>query len=51
MRAVVYHGPGNKTWEEVPKPSLRDDTDAVVRVDAVTICGTTCTSSRVTCRR
>jgi alcohol dehydrogenase len=24
----------------VPKPSLRDDTDAVVRVDVVTICGT-----------
>jgi alcohol dehydrogenase len=40
MRAVVYHGPGNKTWEEVPKPSLAEDTDAIVRVDAVTICGT-----------
>jgi alcohol dehydrogenase len=40
MRAVVYHGPGNKAWEEVPEPTLRDDTDAIVRVDAVTICGT-----------
>ena len=40
MRAVVYHGPGHKSWEEVPKPELIDDTDAVVRVDAVTICGT-----------
>ena len=40
MYAVVYHGPGEKAWEEVPKPTLIDDTDAVVRVDAVTICGT-----------
>jgi alcohol dehydrogenase len=40
MRALVYHGPGNKAWEEVPKPTLKDDTDALVRVDAVTICGT-----------
>ena len=40
MRAVVYHGPGAKTWEEVPKPTLIDPTDAIVRVDAVTICGT-----------
>ena len=40
MRALVYHGPGNKAWEEVPKPELQADTDAIVRVDAVTICGT-----------
>ncbi|MEQ1787057.1 MAG: zinc-dependent alcohol dehydrogenase family protein [Acidimicrobiales bacterium] len=40
MRAIVYHGPGQKAWEEVPKPVVIDDTDAVVRVDAVTICGT-----------
>ena len=40
MRALVYHGPGQKAWEEVPKPSIQADTDAVVRVDAVTICGT-----------
>jgi alcohol dehydrogenase len=40
MRALVYHGPGKKTWEEVPTPQLVDDTDAIVRVDAVTICGT-----------
>ena len=40
MRALVYHGPGKKAWEEVPKPELRADTDAIVRVDAVTICGT-----------
>jgi alcohol dehydrogenase len=40
MKALVYHGPGEKAWEEVPKPELQDDTDAIVRVDAVTICGT-----------
>jgi alcohol dehydrogenase len=40
MRAMVYHGPGEKAWEEVPDPVIQDDTDAIVRVDAVTICGT-----------
>jgi alcohol dehydrogenase len=40
MRALVYHGPGQKAWEEAPKPQVTDDTDAIVRVDSVTICGT-----------
>ena len=40
MKALVYHGPGQKAWEDVPKPEIVSDTDAVVRVDAVTICGT-----------
>jgi alcohol dehydrogenase len=40
MKALVYHGPGTKAWEEVPKPTINADTDAVVKVDAVTICGT-----------
>lgn len=40
MKALVYHGPGRKAWEEVPQPSIVSDTDAVVQVDAVTICGT-----------
>src|SRR4029077_18880328 len=40
MRALVYHGPGQKAWEEVPKPQVIEDTDAIVRGDAVTICGT-----------
>lgn len=40
MKALVYHGPGRKAWEEVPRPSLRADTDAIVRVDTTTICGT-----------
>jgi alcohol dehydrogenase len=40
MKALVYHGPGAKAWEEVPRPTLLADTDAVVRVDVTTICGT-----------
>ena len=40
MRAVVYHGPGQKAWEEVPDPEIIDDDDVIVRVDATTICGT-----------
>ena len=40
MQALVYHGPGQKAWEEVPKPAIQDDTDVIVRVDATTICGT-----------
>lgn len=40
MRALVYHGPGEKAWEEVPDPEITDDGDAIVRVDATTICGT-----------
>ena len=39
MRALVYHGPGQKSWGEVPNPVLIDDTDAIVKVDATTICG------------
>ena len=40
MKALVYHGPNTKAWEDVPKPTILADTDAIVRVDAVTICGT-----------
>jgi alcohol dehydrogenase len=40
MGALVYHGPDNKAWEQVPKAVIIDDTDAIVRVDATTICGT-----------
>jgi len=40
MKAAVYTGPGRPSWGDVPAPSVIDPTDAVVRVDAVTICGT-----------
>src|SRR5271154_3000945 len=40
MRALVYHGPGRKSWDEVPDPEITDDCDIIVQVDATTICGT-----------
>ncbi|QNJ96505.1 zinc-dependent alcohol dehydrogenase family protein (plasmid) [Mycolicibacterium fluoranthenivorans] len=40
MKALVYHGAGTKAWEEVADPAIENPTDALVRVDAVTICGT-----------
>lgn len=40
MKALVYHGPGKKAWEERPKPDISDDRDAIVRVMKTTICGT-----------
>lgn len=40
MKALVYHGPGFKSWDEVPLPEIIDDTDAIVKIDATTICGT-----------
>src|ERR1700728_3393485 len=40
MRALVYHGPGQRAWEEVPDPEITDEGDIIVRVDATTICGT-----------
>lgn len=40
MKALVYHGPGSKSWDEVPDPKLQADTDAIIRVDVTTICGT-----------
>ena len=40
MKALVYHGPGEKAWEEVADPVIAQPTDAIVRVDTTTICGT-----------
>jgi alcohol dehydrogenase len=40
MKALVYHGPGQRAWTEVPDATTASPTDAIVRVDAVTICGT-----------
>lgn len=40
MKALVYHGPGMKKWEDVPGPQIQDPTDVIVRVDTTTICGT-----------
>jgi alcohol dehydrogenase len=40
MKALVYHGPGHRSWEEVPHPAIQRATDAIVRITTSTICGT-----------
>ncbi|MFJ8942852.1 zinc-dependent alcohol dehydrogenase family protein [Streptomyces sp. NPDC102395] len=40
MKGFVFHGPGQSAWEDVPDPAVKEPTDAIVRVDAVTVCGT-----------
>src|ERR1700710_241467 len=40
MKALVYHGPDNKAWEDVPDAAIQEPTDVVVHVDTTTICGT-----------
>jgi alcohol dehydrogenase len=40
MKALVYHGPGRRSWEPMPDPTIEEPTDAVVRIDSSTICGT-----------
>ena len=40
MKALVYHGPGKKSWEDAPHPTIQQPTDAVVRITTSTICGT-----------
>ncbi|HTR72805.1 MAG TPA: zinc-dependent alcohol dehydrogenase family protein [Solirubrobacteraceae bacterium] len=40
MKALVYHGPGERGWDTVEDPAIVDPTDAIVRIDTSTICGT-----------
>jgi len=40
MKALVYHGPGLRAWETKPDPTILEPTDAIVRIDSSTICGT-----------
>jgi alcohol dehydrogenase len=40
MKALVYHGPGQKAWEDVPDPKIIEPTDVIVQIDTTTICGT-----------
>jgi len=40
MKALVYHGPGKKNWEDKPKPTIQQPTDAIVKILRTTICGT-----------
>jgi alcohol dehydrogenase len=57
LKALVYLGPGIKALEERPLPTIKDPTDAIVRLSKTTICGTdlhilkgdvpTCTAGRI----
>ena len=40
MMALVYGGPGQRTWQSMPKPIVREPGDAIVRITTSTICGT-----------
>jgi alcohol dehydrogenase len=40
MKALVYHGPGQRGWDTIEDPTIVDPTDAIVRIDTSTICGT-----------
>ena len=40
MKALVYKGPGQKAWEDVPNPVILQPTDIIVKIDTTTICGT-----------
>jgi alcohol dehydrogenase len=40
MKGLVYHGPGQCAWEDVPDRRIQEPTDAIVRIDTSTICGT-----------
>lgn len=40
MKALVYHGPGKKSWEEKPRPSIIEPSDAIIKIFKTTICGT-----------
>ena len=40
MKALVYGGPGERSWDTVDDPRLVEPTDVIVKVDTTTICGT-----------
>ena len=40
MKALVYLGLGKKALEDRPKPEIKDQTDAIIKISKTTICGT-----------
>jgi alcohol dehydrogenase len=44
MKALVYHGPGKRAWEEKPKPALQAASDAIVKIVRTTFAVPTYTS-------
>ena len=40
MKALVFGGPGQRSWDSVEDPGIQEPTDVIVKVDTTTICGT-----------
>jgi threonine dehydrogenase-like Zn-dependent dehydrogenase len=40
MKAVVWHGVGKISIDEVPEPKIQEPTDAIVEIPASALCGT-----------
>jgi hypothetical protein len=40
MKALVYHGPGKRAWENKPRPTIQNPSDAIVRINTSKIGGT-----------
>lgn len=40
MKALIFHGPDKRAWEEKQKPVIKDSTDAIIKITKTTICGT-----------
>ena len=40
MKALIFGGPGQRSWESTADPGISEPTDVIVKVDATTICGT-----------
>jgi alcohol dehydrogenase len=40
MKALVFGGPGQRSWESVDDPAIAEPTDVIVKIDTTTICGT-----------
>jgi alcohol dehydrogenase len=40
VKALIYGGPGKRSWDSVPDPKIEEPTDIVVKMTTATICGT-----------
>ena len=40
MKALIFGGAGQRSWESADDPGINEPTDVVVKVDTTTICGT-----------
>ena len=38
MKALVYTGPGKKSWMDKPMPAIQKPTDVIVKITRTTIC-------------